>query len=47
MKKEPDFLCTWDFCKSCIDYRIKNKLKMPKLRKHKTIQTYDKQKTAR
>jgi len=34
MTKEPNFLCTWDFCKSCIDFRVKNKLKIPKLRKH-------------
>lgn len=33
-KKEPDFLCSWDFCTSCIGYRKKNNLPMPKLRAH-------------
>lgn len=35
--KKEDGLCTWDFCTSCINYRIKNKLPIPKLKSHKYI----------
>lgn len=31
-KPEPDFLCTWSECTSCVGYRKRNKLPMPKLR---------------
>jgi hypothetical protein len=34
LKKEPDFLCNWDFCSSCIAYRKLHKIKPPKLKPH-------------
>ena len=30
--KEPDFLCSWDFCDSCINYRIRHHIKLDNLR---------------
>lgn len=30
--REPDFLCYWDFCTTCINYRKKHKLPMDKLK---------------
>lgn len=34
VKKEPDFLCKWDFCTTCVAYRKKHKLPMDNLKKH-------------
>jgi hypothetical protein len=33
-EREPDFLCTWDFCTTCIKYRKDNNIPMPKLNPH-------------
>lgn len=33
-KKEPDFLCHWDFCDTCINYRREHNLPMPVLYPH-------------
>ena len=32
--QEPDFLCTWDFCTTCIKYRKDHNLPMPELKPH-------------
>lgn len=33
-------LCTWDFCKTCIDFRIRHRMKLPELRNKEGYQTY-------
>jgi len=39
-QKEPDFLCSWDFCSSCINYRIRMHLPLTDLKSYKDIESY-------
>lgn len=38
--KEPSFLCRWDFCSSCIDFRIRNKYPLNNLKGSKGYDPY-------
>lgn len=40
MKKEPDTLCSWDFCKTCIDFRIRTHIPVVNLKSKEGVEPY-------